>query len=120
MNEYNQYGTGGQPYGQPNNQINQPNQQPYMAKPIVKNAVPKKNSNLAVSSLVFGIMALAGFFVPLMNIIFSIVGLVSGILCLAKDHKNKTMAAIGIILSILALLLGLAVTALYFLSILYA
>lgn len=112
------------PYNlQPNNQgnaANNMNQAPYMAKPIVHNAVPKKNSNLAVGSLVFGIMGLISFLAPILNITFSIVGLVSGIGCLAKDHKNKTMAGIGIVLSSLALLLGIAVCLLYFLYILYS
>ena len=119
MDEYNNYNSNSENSGQNNNQVNNANQMghpPYMAKPVVKNAVPKKNVNLAVASLVFGLMALIGFWIPVYDLIFSIIGLIVGILSLAKGHQGRTMAIIGVIFSSLALLLGIAVCFLYILA----
>ncbi|MGN1170112.1 MAG: DUF4190 domain-containing protein [Lachnospiraceae bacterium] len=77
--------------------------------PLVRDAVPKNNSSMAVASLVLGIFGLLGCWVPVWNLVLSIAGLVCGIICLAKDHKSKGMGTAGIVISTLALLFSIVV-----------
>ena len=100
-NRNNQYGVP-QPAGQA------PNGNSGMyTPPLVRNAVPKNNSSMAVASLVLGIFGLIGCWVPVWNIVLSIAGIVCGIICLAKDHKNKGMGIAGIVISTLGLLFSI-------------
>lgn len=77
------------------------------SKPIVRNAIPEKNGNLAVISLVCGILGLIGCWAFLWNVVFSIAGLITGIISLSKKHNNKTMAIVGTVISAIALLIGI-------------
>ena len=80
--------------------------EPSFSKPIVKNAIPEKNSNLAVCSLVCGIFGLIGFWAFIWNLIFSFIGVITGSLCIVKKHKNQTMAIVGTVISSIALVLS--------------
>ena len=102
-NMNNQYGVP-QPAGQDPNGNNG-----MYTPPLVRNAVPKNNSSMAVASLVLGIFGLIGCWVPVWNIVLNIAGLICGIICLAKDHKNKGMGIAGIVISTLGLLISIVV-----------
>ena len=100
-NRNNQYGV-----PQPAEQAPNGNNGMY-TPPLVRNAVPKNNSSMAVASLVLGIFGLIGCWVPVWNIVLSIAGIVCGIICLAKDLKSKGMGIAGIVISTLGLLFSI-------------
>lgn len=86
--------------------VYEPNQ--YRGPVVVSNAIPEKNGALAVSSLVCGIIGLVGFWSVIPSAIIALVGLILGILNLAKKDPQKGMAIAGVVISVLALLLSLA------------
>lgn len=102
-NRNNQYGI-----PQPSGQTPNGNGGMY-TPPLVRDAVPKNNSSMAVAALVLGIFGLIGCWVPVWNLVLSIAGLVCGIICLAKDHKSKGLGIAGIVVSTLGLLLSIVV-----------
>ena len=62
---------------------------------------------MAVASLVLGILALVGGWIPVVNwfcLVFAIVGLVLGVLG-RKDPEKRGMATAGMVMSIIALAL---------------
>ena len=65
----------------------------------------KKTSGLAVASLVCGIIGLVGCCVPYIGVILSILGLIFGIITIAKGFNGFSLA--GIILSSFALVFGI-------------
>lgn len=113
------------PYGmpnqaQPNVQYGVPNQAPpnapygtpyngqqYYTQPLVRDAIPKNNSFMAVTSLTVSIFALIGFWVPVWNLVLGIAGLVCGIICIAKNHTHSGMGVAGLVISIIALVLSI-------------
>lgn len=115
------YQQNAQGYGQQGYQQNQPGygqmqyQQP--VKAVVYDAVPDKNSNLAVAALVFGIMGIIFCWFPFLNLVLSIVGIICAIISLSKKNPGKGMAIAGLILSIIGLLLGALMTFLIILGI---
>lgn len=83
------------------------NNEPNISKPIVRNAIPEKSSStLAVCSIVFGSIGLICFWAFIWNVIFSIIGVIMGSLCIVKKHKNQTMAIVGTVISSIALVLS--------------
>lgn len=65
---------------------------------------------LGITSLVLGIAGLVGLFIPILNIVTligSIVGIVLGFMSRRREPAAKTMALVGIILSAVALVLGI-------------
>ncbi len=90
-------------------------QQPvYAAQPVavspMSQAQVKTSNPCAVIGMVFGILALVLFWVPLFNIIttalFGLLGLIFSIIGLVKKNgKGKAMAVVGLVLTIFATLL---------------
>ena len=75
------------------------------------------NSGLAITALVFAISAGALFWIPILGILIALVGLVLGVVSWAnagKANRPKGMPVAATIVSILALLGGIVVTALVF------
>ena len=116
--QYNQ----NQAYG-PNQTYNQgqPYQQPYPPQParaVVYDTMPMKNNNVAIAGLIIGIFSLLGCWVPFWNLILSVAGIVCSAIGLA--HKGRSGMAIGgLVTSIIALLLAIVVTIIYFVAIAY-
>lgn len=75
---------------------------------VVADAIPKKSGACAVTSLVCGIISILAFWSVAPSLIVSIVGLIFGIVNLAKKNPQKGMAIAGIITSLLGLLLSIA------------
>lgn len=97
-NQYNQpyqYQQGGQ-YN-PNQQFNQAYQYPQYQE------TPKPGKNFAIASLVLGI---ATFFCC-GNIITAVLGIVFGAISKSRQKENNGMATAGIVLSVVALVLGI-------------
>ena len=122
--QYNQnqaYGQGqvsgqNQTYGQ-----GQPYQQPYPPQParaVVYDTMPMKNNNMAIAGLIIGIFSLLGCWIPFWNLILSVAGIVCSAIGLA--HKGRSGMAIGgLVTSIIALVLAIIVTVIYFAAIAY-
>ena len=86
----------------------------YTSQVVVSDAVPKKNGSFAVGSLVCGVLGLlACWAVP--GAICSIIGIILGIISLAKGRPQKGMAIGGIVMSSLALLLSFSLLLLFIL-----
>lgn len=60
---------------------------------------------MAIGSLVLGVISLCGFFLPIVGIPLAVGGIVLGILG-RKDEAQKTIATVGIVVSIFGILLG--------------
>ena len=75
-------------------------------EPVSK--IPAKNGGLAVGSLVCGIIGIVSFWSVAPSLIISIVGIILGIVNIAKKNPQKGMAIGGIITSVLGLLLSIA------------
>lgn len=86
-------------------------------KPVIANSIPKENSNLAVYSLVLGILSLLVFFAPILGLIVNISGIVTGTKSLIKNLPYQGMAILGIILSVIGLLLSLVAALIWYFSI---
>ena len=80
----------------------------YNGPVVVSNAIPTKSGGLAVGSLVCGIIGLVGFWSVIPSFIIAIVGIILGIVNIAKKNPQKGMAIAGIIISVLALILSIA------------
>ena len=116
--QYNQdqvYGQN-QTYGQ-----EQPYQQQYPPQParaVVYDTMPMKNNNVAIAGLIIGVFSLLGCWVPIWNLILSVSGIVCSAIGLA--HKGRSGMAIGgLVTSIIALLIAIVVTVIYFAAIAY-
>lgn len=89
--------------------------QPYQnyQGPVVINQLEHKKDNLAVCSLVFGIMG--GIFCWILGIplVCSIAGLIMGIISLIKTGQHTGLALGGVIVSAISLVLSVIFTLLY-------
>ena len=75
----------------------------------------RKNSGLAITSFVLGLVAMFLSWIPFVGLIASIIGLIMGIVALVKISKNsqlkgKWMAIVGIILCSILFILALLIT----------
>ena len=77
---------------------------------------PPPRNGLGVAALIFGIIALLGAWIPLVNIVsvvLAIVGIVVGIMALRRvkrgEATNRGMSLTGLVLSVVALLLAVFV-----------
>ena len=92
------------PYGA-QQQYNQQNfGQP--VKAVVYDTVPDKNGT-SIAALVCGILGLLFFWVPGLNLILCLAGLICGIIAIAKGHGGRGMAITGLVLSIVDCILTL-------------
>ena len=103
QNNQNNFNQNNQPYqyqqgGQynPNQQFNQAYQYPQYQE------TPEPGKNFAIASLVLGI---ASFFCC--GTICSILGIIFGIMSKSRQKENNGMATAGIVLSVVALVLGI-------------
>lgn len=87
-------------------------------KVVIENQVPKNGSGLAAVSLVLGIVSLFGCWLCVFPILFSIAGLITGIISLAQKRDGKGLAIAGIITSSIGLVLGGLFGVLYILGVL--
>ena len=86
--------------------------QPVYTQPAPVAATPAKRSNgLAVAGLIFGIASLVLCWVPFLGIILSIIGLGLSIAGIAKKNASgKGMGIAGLIMSIVAGIIGIFLT----------
>lgn len=82
-------------------------------KAIVTNQIPKKNNDLAIASLVFGIISLLSCWIIIVPIITGIIGVITGCISIIKKRKGQNIAIAGIALSILCLLIGIFIFILF-------
>lgn len=111
-----------QAYGQ-----NQPNQayvqyqpyqqqNPYYAQParaVVYNTMPAGTNNSAIGGLVIGIFAIIGCWIPIMNILLAMLGIVFSAVALGKKSSSHAIAVGGLITSIIAFVLGIVMMCLF-------
>ena len=82
-------------------------------KAVVTNQISKKNSGLAVISLVLGIMSIILFWAFSYPIILGLAGIIIGLISIAKKRDGLKIAIAGIITSIIGLLIGIIFVVLY-------
>ncbi|WP_320985681.1 DUF4190 domain-containing protein [Eisenbergiella porci] len=92
-------------------------QQPqvYPQGPVVINQLEHKKDNLAVCSLVFGIMGAVFCWLLVIPIVCTIAGLIMGIISLVKTGQHSGVALAGVIVSAISLVLSVIFTLLYIL-----
>lgn len=76
-------------------------------KAVVYDTVPDGVAGTSVAALVFGILALIFFWIPGLDFILCLVGLICAIVSLVKGSGGKGMAIAGLVLSIIAGILTL-------------
>lgn len=76
-------------------------------KAVVYDAVPDGAGGTSVAALVCGILALIFFWIPGLDVILCLVGLICAIVSLVRGSGGKGMAITGLVLSILAGILSL-------------
>lgn len=91
----------------------------YNGPVVVADAIPKKSGACAVTSLVCGIISIVAFWSVAPSLIIAVVGLIFGIVNLAKKNPQKGMAIAGIITSLLGLLLSAAMVVIYVAAVSY-
>ena len=66
---------------------------------VIKEAVPdaRKTKNLAIYSLVLGILSIVFCIVPYISIFLGIIGLIQGIISLAQHRPGQGMAVGGVV-----------------------
>lgn len=105
QSQYNQAPYGAQPqYNQaPYGAQPQYNQAPYgqPVKAVVYDAVPDKASGTSVAALVCGILGLIFFWIPGVDIVLCLAGLICAIIALVRQHKGKGLAIAGLVLSVI-------------------
>lgn len=82
-------------------------------KAIVTNQLPEKNNNIAITSLVLGIVSIIFCWAVVYPIITRIIGVIAGCVSLMKKRDGSNMAIAGIVLSIVGLLIGMLFLILY-------
>ena len=90
-------------------------QQPqvYPQGPVVINQLEHKKDNLAVCSLVFGIMGGVFCWILVIPVLCTIAGLIMGIISLVKTGQHSGVALAGVIVSAISLVLSVIFTLLY-------
>lgn len=83
--------------------------------PVVINQLENKKDNLAVCSLVFGIMGGVFCWILVIPLVCAIAGLIMGIISLVKTGQHSGLALAGVIVSSVSLVLSVLFTLLYFL-----
>jgi hypothetical protein len=77
---------------------------------------PKRANGLGITSVILGVLALVGSFIPFVNFgtgFIAFLGLVFGIIGLFMKHRSKTSAIVGSILSLIALILSIVLAVTY-------
>ena len=76
-------------------------------KAVVYDAVPGETRGTSVAALVCGILGLIFFWIPGLNLVLCLTGLICGIIAVAKGHGGRGMAITGLVLSIIDCILTL-------------
>lgn len=94
------------PYAPPTNQYGQ------MAQQYAPAAAPDSNSRngFAIAGLVLGIISILSSWIPLCGLPLPIIGIVMSALG-RRSYSHRTMALVGLILSIVAIVIGVTITA---------
>lgn len=87
------------------------------SKPVIVNNLSQKNDAISITALVFGIMSCILFFSIAYCIIIGLIGLILGIISLAKKHDGAKLAIAGIISSVIGMLVGAIFFIIYLLCI---
>lgn len=103
--QYNQPPYGGQQYSQPPYQQQAPYGQ--LVRPVVYDDLPTNHNGVSVAALVCGIMGIAFFWFPVVDLGLNIAGLICAIVTLSKKYDGKGMAIGGLITSILGLFISI-------------
>ncbi len=94
-----------------NNEWNNTPQPPYQPTIIVGEREQKGSSNLAVTSLVLGILSILFsillFWIFYFAFIMGVIGIIMGIVSIAQHSEGKGLAVAGIITSVIGLLISL-------------
>lgn len=80
-------------------------------KAVITNQISKKNSNSAVTSLVFGIISLMLCWAFITSIITGIIGIITGIISISKKRDGFNLAVAGIATSSIGLLISFFLSA---------
>ncbi|AGX44487.1 hypothetical protein [Clostridium saccharobutylicum] len=81
-------------------------------KAVVTNQLAKKNNGTSISSLVWGIISLGLCWAFIISIITGIVGIIYGIISIAKKRDGFNIAFAGILASLIGLLISFFLSAL--------
>ncbi|MCI8599591.1 MAG: DUF4190 domain-containing protein [Lachnospiraceae bacterium] len=86
------------------------NSQPYRPTVIIGERNPdQKSSNLAVTSLVLGILSIIFCIVFYISVIMGLIGLILGIVSVAQHRDGRGLAIAGIITNGIGLVLGVII-----------
>ena len=85
------------------------NRQPFSPHPVVVNQLEHKKDGLAVCSLVTGIFSILFCWCLVIPLILSLIGLITGIVSLARTGQHTGLALAGVILSAIGLVIGVAI-----------
>lgn len=85
-------------------------------KAIVTNQLSERNNNLAVTSLVLGIISFLFCWTIIVPIIIGIIGTIIGFISLGKKRDGTKIAIAGTVLSIIGLLASTIFLALYIIA----
>jgi len=111
---YNQPQYGQQPYGQP-----QYGQAPYnqpVGAVVIRDTMSEKNGT-GIAGFVIACFAFLGCWIPIFNIVFSIIGIVCSAVGLGKDKQTgRGLATAGLVISIIDLVLGFVMCVLIFIG----
>lgn len=98
-----------QPSISDNSQVTDDYSQPYDPNNYMDGMPPKEKKGLAIVSLVLGIVSICLSCVFYIGIPCAIVGLILGIICIAKKKSGRGQAIAGIICSSIGLLIGIGI-----------
>lgn len=106
------------PYAQQQpNMYAPPNPYGQMAQQYAPVAAPASDSRggFAIAGLVLGILSILSSWIPFCGLPLPIVGIVMSALG-RRSYSHRTMALVGLILSIVAIVIGVAITAIYLIA----
>lgn len=90
-------------------------QQNVPQRAVVINELQHKKDGMAVCSLVLGILGLVFFWLVGVSVVICLIGLILGIVSVARTKQQRGVAAAGIITSALGLALSVIITLVYIL-----
>lgn len=96
-----------------NTQKNWTQQQGVPQRPVVINELEHKKDNMVSTALVLGILGIVFCWVPFIGVIMCLVGLILGIVSVAKTDQHRGLSTAGIICSAVGLILGIFVSIVY-------
>lgn len=110
------YGTN-VPYGQDQQYVQQPYGQPQYNHPIVVRDTMADRNGAGIAGFVIACFAILFCWIPIVDVVLSVVGIVCAAIGLGKDKQSgRGLAVAGLVISIIALLLSLIISFLIFLG----